>query len=143
MFFLQTNILQDLTVKQKKRNPHAKTFSRFKTTIQVTERHFYNSVFLGKASCLSPPWKCKSVLKTSPAQSCQILSNAEESERALHTFVSLATHNFACRTNPWFLIFPTSIDVREKYTAAFQVRSSKQWALACSTRQSTAETMGV
>ncbi|XP_071589483.1 uncharacterized protein C12orf50 homolog [Heliangelus exortis] len=59
------------------RNTHAKTFFASKSAIQVTERHFYKSVFLVKATCLSPPRKCKSALKTPPTKTHKVLSHAE------------------------------------------------------------------
>ena len=46
----------------RKHNPRAKTFS--KTTIQVTDRIFYNSVSSVKVTRPSPPRKRKSALKT-------------------------------------------------------------------------------
>lgn len=126
----------------RKKTPHAKTFAKFKTTIQVTvwEKFLQFSLF-SKVACRSPPRKCKIALRTPPTKTRKILSSAEYSERAGSSFACLQTCNFACLTNPWFLVFHHITDMKAKDVPAFKVRSYKKWGLACSTGQSRAETI--
>lgn len=55
--------------------------------------------------------------------------------------------SFVCRHVPlpnlWFLIFYNITDEKAKYVPAVKAGSYKKWVLACSTAQSTAETIGV